>query len=134
MAEFTLTKSLKPILMRLKIPLMILLHQPRPDEEETGEAWLSVYKSWDGGNHWISTLLDGYPQQNNISSPLNGFQAAADPVVRAANNGLFYYAGIVHNRGTNPASGVFIARFIDRNNTEFGDPIPVPKGRRLIFA
>src|SRR6266550_3037336 len=96
---------------------------PRPDEEETGEAWLSVYKSWDGGNHWISTLLDGYPQQNNISSPLNGFQAAADPIVRAANNGLFYYAGIVHNRGTNPASGVFIARFIDRNNTEFGDPI-----------
>ena len=96
---------------------------PRPDDEETGDAWLGVYKSFDGGNRWVSNLLDGYPQQNNLSSPLNGFQAAADPVVRAANNGLFYYAGIVLNRGTNPLSAVFMARFIDRNNVEAGDPI-----------
>ena len=50
---------------------------PRPDDEETGDAWLGVYKSFDGGNRWVSNLLDGYPQQNNLSSPLNGFQAAA---------------------------------------------------------
>src|SRR6266540_4752658 len=96
---------------------------PRPDEEETGDAWLGVFKSFDGGNRWISTLLDGYPQQNNLNSPLNGYQAGADPVVRAANNGLFYYGGIVLNRGANPLSAVFVARFIDRNNTESGDPI-----------
>ncbi len=95
----------------------------RPDDEETGDAWLGVFKSFDGGNRWRSTLLDGYPQQNNLNSPLNGFQAGADPVVRAANNGLFYYGGIVLNRGTNPLSAVFVSRFIDRNNTEAGDPI-----------
>jgi hypothetical protein len=95
----------------------------RPDDEETGDAWLGVFKSFDGGNRWTSTLLDGYPQQNNLSSPLNGYQAGADPIVRAANNGLFYFGGIVLNRGANPLSGVFIARFIDRNNTESGDPI-----------
>ena len=95
----------------------------RPDDEETGDAWLGVFKSFDGGNRWISTLLDGYPQQNNLSSPLNGYQAGADPVVRAANNGLFYYGGIVLNRGNNPLSAVFVSRFIDRNNTEAGDPI-----------
>src|SRR5438128_10050080 len=95
----------------------------RPDDEDTGDAWLGVFKSVDGGNRWFSRLLDGYPQQNNLSSPLNGYQAGADPIVRAANNGLFYYGGIVLNRGANPPSAVFVSRFIDRNNTESGDPI-----------
>jgi hypothetical protein len=95
----------------------------RPDDEETGDAWLGYFISKDGGNTWFSTLLDGYPQLVNSSSPLKGFQAAADPVVRAANNGLFYYAGIVLNRGDHPLGGVFVARFIDRNNTEIGNPI-----------
>src|SRR6266508_3939604 len=94
----------------------------RPDDEETADAWLGWFKSKDGGNRWWSGLLDGYPQQANLSSPLNGFQAAADPVVRAGNNGMFYYAGIVLNRGTNPLGGLFVARFIDRNN-EAADPI-----------
>src|SRR5712671_7001097 len=65
----------------------------RPDDEDTGDAWLGVFESKDGGNTWFSTLLDGYPQLTNSTSPLKGFQAAADPVVRAANNGLFYYVG-----------------------------------------
>src|SRR5713226_9938529 len=95
----------------------------RPDDEDTGDAWIGIFKSKDGGNTWWSTLLDGYPQLTNSTSPLKGFQAAADPVVRAANNGLFYYVGIVLNRGTNPLGGVFVARFIDRNNTEIGNPI-----------
>jgi hypothetical protein len=95
----------------------------RPDDEDTGDAWLGVFESRDGGNTWFSTLLDGYPQLTNSTSPLKGFQAGADPVVRAANNGLFYYAGIVLNRGTNPLGGVFVARFIDRNNTEIANPI-----------
>src|SRR2546426_10457526 len=43
----------------------------RPDDEETGDAWLGVFKSLDGGNRWTSTLLDGYPQQSNMNSPLN---------------------------------------------------------------
>ncbi|HEX7420124.1 MAG TPA: sialidase family protein, partial [Thermoanaerobaculia bacterium] len=95
----------------------------RPDDEETGDAWLGVFRSKDGGNTWSSTLLDGYPQLTNSTSPLKGFQAAADPVVRAGNNGMFYYAGIVLNRGSNPLSGVFVARFIDNNNTYAGDPV-----------
>ncbi|HEY8711499.1 MAG TPA: sialidase family protein, partial [Thermoanaerobaculia bacterium] len=95
----------------------------RPDDEETGDAWLGVFRSKDGGNTWRSTLLDGYPQLTNTVSPLHGFQAAADPVVRAGNNGMFYYAGIVLNRGSNPLGGVFVARFIDNNNTETGDPV-----------
>src|SRR5690348_8038687 len=26
----------------------------RPDDEDTGDAWLGVFKSFDGGNRWIS--------------------------------------------------------------------------------
>jgi hypothetical protein len=93
------------------------------DGEERGDAWLGVFKSKDGGNTWSSTLLDGFPQQANSNSPLKGFQAAADPVVRAGNGGMFYFAGIVLNRGDNPLGGVFMARFIDNNNSEVSDPV-----------
>src|ERR1700730_16790363 len=63
-----------------------------PGGEPTGDAWLVLFKSFDGGKNWVSTLLPGYPQdQSTPPSPLHGFQAAADPVVRAGTNGLFYY-------------------------------------------
>src|SRR6516225_6512733 len=73
--------------------------------EETGDAWLGIFKSFDGGLTWHSTLLPGYPQDQSapgLASPIKGFQAASDPVVRAGTNGLFYYSGIAFNRGTAP--------------------------------
>ncbi|MFN7976933.1 MAG: LamG-like jellyroll fold domain-containing protein [Vicinamibacterales bacterium] len=97
-----------------------------PDGAETGDAWISVYKSFDGGQRWSSTLLPGYPQDTSaagLASPLKGYQAGADPVVRAGTHGLVYYNGLVFNRGTNGTSAIFLARFIDRNNKENGDPI-----------
>src|SRR5215467_15774334 len=56
---------------------------------ETGDAWLGVFKSFDGGATWQSTLLPGYSLDQTpegLSSPLKTpmqFQAASDPVVRA---------------------------------------------------
>ncbi|MEI6666710.1 MAG: MBG domain-containing protein [Acidobacteriota bacterium] len=97
-----------------------------PNGGETGDAWLGVFKSFDGGQRWRSTLIPGYPQDQSpigIASPLHGYQAAADPVVRAGTNGLFYYSGIVFDRGANARSRVFVSRFIDNNNKENGDPI-----------
>src|SRR5205823_6439638 len=96
-----------------------------PGGEPTGDAWLGLFKSFDGGKNWTSTLLPGYPQDTS-GSPLHGFQAAADPFVRAGTNGLFYYSGIVFNRaasGANGASSVFVASFIDDNNREGSDTI-----------
>jgi photosystem II stability/assembly factor-like uncharacterized protein/protocatechuate 3,4-dioxygenase beta subunit len=93
------------------------------------DAWLGLFKSFDGGQSWTSTLLPGFPQDKTAegtSSPLKGFRAAADPVVRAGTNGLFYYCGIAFNREKTPGrvnSVVFIARFIDNNNVEGGDSI-----------
>jgi parallel beta-helix repeat protein len=118
-----------------------------PDDVVTGDAWLGVFTSYDGGATWKSTLLPGYRQEEVASgSPLFGLEAAADPTVRAGTNGLFYYSGIAFDRdnavilakaGRPPrpertvlagnaqgaTSAVFVARFIDNNNKENGEPI-----------
>jgi hypothetical protein len=91
----------------------------------TGDAWLGVFKSFDGGLTWRSTLLPGYPQdlsEEGSLSPLRGFDAGADPVVRAGISGLFYYTGLVFDREEGGKSAVFLARYIDNNNRELGDP------------
>src|SRR5580704_3231580 len=99
---------------------------------ETGDAWLGLFKSFDGGFTWQSNLLPGCPYaigQCTDSGALSGrYQAAADPVVRAGTNGMFFYAGLAFDRPTtsNSASSVstiFVARYNDLNNNEQIDPI-----------
>ena len=95
---------------------------------ETGDAWLGLFKSVDGGQRWKSTLLPGYPQDvspEGTASPLKGYSAGADPIVRAGTNGLFYYTGLVFDRSAdgNGKSAIFAARFIDNNNREAGDAV-----------
>ena len=97
-----------------------------PGGEETGDAWHGVFKSFDGGLTWRSTLLPGYPQDNSaqgLASPNKGFQAGADPTVRAGTNGLFYFSGITFNRDEKGLGQIFVARFIDNNNNERDDTI-----------
>src|SRR5579872_1394993 len=92
--------------------------------DERGDAWLGVYKSFDGGLTWQSTLLPGFPLDGSLeglASPIHGRQAAADPLVRAGSNGLFFLTGLAFDRGSSPPSKVFITRFIDLNNKENGD-------------
>src|SRR3954469_17752213 len=82
-----------------------------PDQGmETGDAWLGVFTSLDGGQTWTSTLLPGFPQDQSavgVSSPLHTFTTGTDPTVRAGTHGLFYYSGLAFNRGNNAPSGVF---------------------------
>jgi hypothetical protein len=96
-----------------------------PDGGVTGDAWLGLFKSTNGGGRWTSALVPGYPQDQSpegLASPLKGYAAAADAVVRPGTHGLFYYGGLVFNRGTNVPSAIFVARYMDRNNKENGDP------------
>ena len=91
-----------------------------------GDAWLGLYTSTDCGAKWQSTLMPGYPQDTSaagLASPLRGFEAAADAVVRSGPNGLFYYAGMAFNRVKDTTSQIFAARLIDNNNKERGNPI-----------
>jgi len=92
----------------------------------TGDAWLGLFKSFNGGQTWQSTLIPGYPQDltaNGLGSPLKGFTTASDPVVRSGTNGLFYYGGIAFDRATSQGA-VFVSRFIDLNNRENGNAAP----------
>jgi hypothetical protein len=89
-----------------------------------GDAWLGVYSSMDGGETWKSTLLPGYPQDTSavgMASPLHSYTVATDPTVRAGTNGMFYYSGLVFDRGTGAPSAVFVATFQDLNNKGNGD-------------
>ena len=59
--------------------------------EEVGDAWAGLFTSTDGGERWTSTLVPGFPfdpDPRGQASPLYGYHAAADPVVRAGTNGL----------------------------------------------
>src|SRR5258708_35793813 len=96
--------------------------------EAAGDAWLGVFKSFDGGASWQSILVPGFPQDPSAAgmiSPMKDFTAVLDPVVRAGSNGMFYYPGIAFNRSTN-LGGLFFTRFIDLNNKENGDATRYP--------
>ena len=99
-----------------------------PEGAAAGDAWLGLFKSFNGGESWISTLLPGHLKDTSTtgrSSPLYGFAAASDPTVRAGTNGLFYYSGIAFDRVTHGRSVIFVARFIDNNVTKIGDVDPI---------
>jgi hypothetical protein len=70
-----------------------------------GDAWLGAFFTVNGGQTWTTTLLPGYPQDQTptgVGSPLHGFEAAADPTVRAGTNGMLYVSGIAFNRAAVP--------------------------------
>src|SRR5215471_14317038 len=93
---------------------------------ETGDAWLGIYKSYDGGQTWRSTVHPGCGQSVPAcdgAPVLKNYTAGADPVVRAGTSGMFYYSGLAFTRDTPKKSVVFVSRFIDNNNEENGDPI-----------
>jgi hypothetical protein len=88
----------------------------------TYDSWLGVFKSYDGGESWEHDLLPPYqgvlqggPVDTN--HPLYGFDAAADPTVRAGKDGWFFYSGIAFNRERNGRSVVFVARYKDNGST-----------------
>ena len=94
-----------------------------PDHEETGDSWVGLFSSLDGGQTWRSTLVPGYPQDTSpegLGSPIKGLSAAADPVVRAGTHGLFYYGLMAFDRDKK-VSRLAVARFVDLNDREDGD-------------
>ena len=115
-------------------------------DDEIGDAWLGLFKSFDGGQRWTSNLLPGYPQDDLCPAEdaeprparcaINGYDAGADPVVRAGTNGLIYYSGLAFDRSCRRAdvpgkSAIFVSRFIDNNNKENGDTFQYLGTRKL---
>ena len=115
-----------------------------PDDRVTGDAWIGIFWTRDGGRSWRSTLLPGFPQdtsEEGLSSEINGWLAAADPTVRAGTNGLFYVSGIAFNRddpspfvaGGGSNSAAFVSTYIDDNNTQDATT-PLRHVRTVILA
>src|SRR5919106_1123163 len=67
----------------------------------TGDVWLGVYVSDDGGTTWFNTFVPGFPSDTSsagLASPLLGLDASGDPVVRFDAEGNLYVAAIAFNR------------------------------------
>jgi hypothetical protein len=67
----------------------------------TGDVWLGVYVSDDGGATWFNTFVPGFPSDTSaagLASPLLGLDASGDPVVRFDRDGDLYVAAIAFNR------------------------------------
>ena len=91
-----------------------------PDDKPTGDSWLGVFKSFDGGQTWTSTLIPGFPQDTSaagMASVFKDYDAAADPLVRAGANGLFFYSGIVFQRSA-PTGASAIRAGVGRTERE----------------
>jgi len=95
-------------------------------EVAAADAWMGIFTSTDGGESWKNRLLPGSlvdDSPESLASPIYGYEAAADPVWRAGAAGIFFGTGITFNRGQRGLGALFVARYIDRNNREGGDPI-----------
>ena len=67
----------------------------------TGDVWLGVYVSSDGGGTWFNTFVPGFPSDTSsagLASPLLGLDASGDPVVRFDAESNLYVAAIAFNR------------------------------------
>ena len=81
--------------------------------------------------------MPGYPQDTSAHGPCVAAQGLSGrPPIRwcaPGTNGLFYYAGLVFDRGDTRRSAIFVARFIDNNNRESGDPVAY-LGTRIVAS
>ena len=85
----------------------------------TGDVWLGVYVSANGGASWFNTMVPGFPTDTSaagLASPLLRLDASGDPVVRFDSQGNLYVAAIAFNRdfdqGERPVDNlVYVAKY-----------------------
>ncbi|MFO1322514.1 MAG: kelch repeat-containing protein [Burkholderiales bacterium] len=89
------------------------------------KAWVSLYKSVDGGTTWYTTIPGGcplpIPQCNDatgLTAPVKALNPdfSADPTVRAGPYGTFFFSFIAGTRGNSTDGMVAIQRFVDKND------------------
>lgn len=85
----------------------------------SGDVWLGVYVSDNGGATWFNTFVPGFPSDTSSAgqaSPLLNLDASGDPVVRFDRSGNLYVAAIGFNRNFDQADRpvdnlVYVARY-----------------------
>ncbi len=104
---------------------------PDEDEDETGDAWLGLFKSVDGGQRWKSDLLPGYPQDDYEPAKVSPHRWIGVRSRRRPGRARRHQRAAVLQRAscsiahssTTGKSAIFVSRFLDENNQEAGDPI-----------
>ena len=93
------------------------------------DAWVGLFKSVDGGKNWKSTLLPGFPQDRTLQpdriirrSPIKAYEGATDPVVRCRHQRSVLFRRRRIRPWRSQPSAIFVARYMDLNNVEAGDP------------
>ncbi len=85
-----------------------------------GKAWISLYKSVNGGGTWRPMLLAGCPlgnaQCNSGNAAIKGLEFSADPTLRAGPYGTFFLSFIAGRRDTSAGGVTAVQRFFDRND------------------
>ena len=93
--------------------------------------WHGYYRSTDGGQTWITSLLPGFPGDSSpagLSSPLHTSNTTSDPVLAFDRQGNLYYAGLVFNVSANGPLGngpigntvAFVAKYANDGGTYSG--------------
>ncbi|HET7201999.1 MAG TPA: hypothetical protein VFI92_01405, partial [Steroidobacteraceae bacterium] len=98
----------------------------------TGDSWLGLYVSHDGGATWFNTMVPGFPSDSSsagTASPLLNLDGSGDPVVRFDSDGNLYVAGIAFNRDFDQSdrpvdSVVYVARYEYTPGTPGGASTP----------
>lgn len=92
----------------------------------TGDVWIGVYVSANGGATWFNTFVPGFPTDTSpagLSSPLKNLDGAGDPVVRFGANGNLYVSGIAFNRNFDQSDRpVDTVAYVARYNYTPGTP------------
>ena len=92
----------------------------------SADAWVGLFKSVDGGQNWKSTLLPGFPQDETaegLSSPIKGREGRDRPGGPLGHQrACSITPASPSTAAANRPSSIFVARFMDLNNVEAGDP------------
>lgn len=95
------------------------------EELDDPEAWVTIYKSIDGGATWRSTVVGGCPINIPACADATGLTAAlkalkpnfgADPTIRPGPFGTFFLSSIAGTRDQSANGVVYVQRFVDKNN------------------
>jgi hypothetical protein len=97
-----------------------------PEGAAAGDAWLGLYKSFNGGESWTGMPLPGHPRDTTARAVL---AALRQPPPRTPRPGRFERALLLQrdafDRVARGRSVIFVARFIDNNFITLADKDPI---------
>ena len=100
--------------------------------EVAGGTWAGFYRSTDGGNSWVDSLLPGYPTDDSpegLASPLQqrGITNAGDPVQAWDRDHRLFYMGNAFNRTAPQNGSVWVATY-DQDAAHYVRTVIVGRG------